>query len=174
VHAHPGGFENYLKTSTSSLHKKCEVASPCPIYSVFNFAFPRSRFFPSRQHKFPPCIVGVWIFMEYVSMFKPYTYFHNRVEYTKNYNKNIFINLTVDPSSLEQIVIFPCDCLDFHEIGYRETMIKLVDNYMPFQYYVKGTLLSVYAVLWMRTSMHPQFLVINAVFQVEECAIILV
>jgi hypothetical protein len=33
-------------------------------------------------------------------MFKPYMYFHNRVEYTKNYNKNIFINITVDPSSL--------------------------------------------------------------------------
>ena len=52
-------------------------------------------------------------------------------------------------------------------------MIKLVDNDLPFQYYVKGTLLSVYAVLWMK-SMHPQFLVINAVFQVEECVIILV
>ena len=76
--------------------------------------------------------------------------------------------------SLEQIVIFPCDCLDFHEIGYRETMIKLVDNDLPFQYYVKGTLLSVYAVLWMKRSMHPQFLVINAVFQVEECVVILV
>jgi hypothetical protein len=73
--------------------------------------------------------------------------------------------------SLEQIVIFLCDCLDFHEIGYRETMIKLVDNDLPFQYYVKGTLLIVYAVLWMRRSMHSQFLVINAVFQVEECVI---
>jgi hypothetical protein len=36
-------------------------------------------------------------------------------------------------------------------------MIKLVDNDLPFKYYVKGTLLSVYAVLWMRRSMHPQF-----------------
>ena len=53
-------------------------------------------------------------------------------------------------------------------------MIKLVDNDLPFQYYVKGTLLIVYAVLWMRRSMYPQFLVINAVFQVEECVIILV
>jgi hypothetical protein len=39
---------------------------------------------------------------------------------------------------------------------------------------VKGTLLSVYAVLLVKRSMHPQFLVINAVFQVEECVIILV
>ena len=104
-------------------------------------------------------------------------------------------------------------------------MIKLVDNDLPFQYYIKGTLLSVYAlscravartligggggiysyirilpdgfllksivfmvceheymnihpppqlsclatalVSRMRRSMHPQFLVINAVFQVE-------
>ena len=85
------------------------------------------------------------------------------------------VNLTVETLlSLEQIVIFLCDCLDFHEIGYRETMIKLVDNDLPFQYYVKGTLLIVYAVLWMRRSMHSQFLVINAVFQVEECVIILV
>jgi hypothetical protein len=55
-------------------------------------------------------------------------------------------------------------------------MIKLVDNDLPFHYYIllKGTLLSVYAVLWMRRSMHPQFMVINAVFQVEECVIILV
>ena len=84
------------------------------------------------------------------------------------------VNLTVETFlSLEQIVIFPCDCLDFHEIGYRETMIKLVDHDLPFQYYVKGTLLIVYAVLWKRRSMHPQFLVINAVFQVEECVIIL-
>ena len=61
---------------------------------IVYFAFLRSRFFPSgsRQHKFPPCIVGVGIFLEYDSMFKPYMYFHNRVEYTKNYNKNIFIN----------------------------------------------------------------------------------
>jgi hypothetical protein len=42
-------------------------------------------------------------------------------------------------------------------------MIKLVDNELPFQYHVKGTLLSVYAVLWMRRSMQP-LLVINAVF----------
>ena len=112
-------------------------------------------------------------------------------------------------------------------------MIKLVDNDLPFQYYVKGTLLSVYAVSCravartligegggiysyirvlsdgfllksivfmvckheymnihppppklsclatalvsrMRRSMHPQFLVINAVFQVGKCVIILV
>jgi hypothetical protein len=53
-------------------------------------------------------------------------------------------------------------------------MIKLVDNDLPFQYCVKGTLLIVYAVLWRRRSMHSQFLVINAVFQVEECVIILV
>jgi hypothetical protein len=59
-------------------------------------------------------------------------------------------------------------------VMYRDTMIKLVDNDLPFQYYVKGTLLSAYAVSWMRRSMHSQFLVINAVFQVEECVIILV
>jgi hypothetical protein len=93
-----------------------------------------------------------------------------KMEYIKK-----LVNLTVETFlSLEQIVIFPCDCLDFHEIGYRETMIKLVDDDLPFQYYVKGTVLIVCAVLWMRRSMHPQFLVINAVFQVEECEKILV
>jgi hypothetical protein len=103
--------------------------------------------------------------------FKPYNVFPQQ----SGIHKKISYNLTVETFlCLEQIVIFPCDCLDFHEIGYRETMIELVDNYFPFQYYVKGTLLSVYTVLWMRRSMHPQFLVINAVFQVEECIIILV
>jgi hypothetical protein len=68
------------------------VKLQAPVLFIVYFAFLRSRFFPSRQHKYPPCIVGVWIFLEYDSMFKPYMYFHNRVEYTKNYNKNIFIN----------------------------------------------------------------------------------
>ena len=105
--------------------------------------------------------------------FKPYNIFPQQSAWN---TQRKLVNLTVETFlSLEQIVIFPCDCLDFHEIGYRETMIKLVDNYLPFQYYVKGTvILIVYAVLWMRRSMHPQFLVINAVFQVEECVIILV
>ena len=98
--------------------------------------------------------------------FKPYNVFPQQSGIHK---ENYLVNLTVETFlSLEQIVIFPCDCLDFHEIGYRETMIKLVDNDLPFQYSVKGTLLIVYAVLWMRRSMHPQFLVINAVFQGEE------
>ena len=123
---------------------------------IVYFAFLRSRFFPSRQHKFPPCID----FLEYDSMFKPCMYFHNRVEYTKNYNKNIFINLTVDPSSpLNKLLSLPVIVLTF----YRETMIKLVDNDLPFQYYVKGTLLSVYTVLWM------SFLVINTVFGNKYC-----
>jgi hypothetical protein len=102
--------------------------------------------------------------------FKPYNVFPQQ----SGIHRKISYNLTVETFlCLEQIVIFPCDCLDFHEIGYRETMIELVDDILPFQYYVKGTLLIVYAVLWMKRSMHPQFLVINhAVFQVEECVII--
>jgi hypothetical protein len=103
-----------------------------------------SRFLPSRQHKCPLCIVGVWIFLEYD--FQTIHVFPQQEWNTQRTTTRIFllikINLTVETFfSLEQIVIFPCDCLDFHEIGYRETMIKLVDNDLPFQYYVKGTLL---------------------------------